>query len=250
MINYKKVKQTLIDFLRNEVNKAGFKNVTLGLSGGLDSSIVAVLCKEVFEDNLNCVLLPTQFSSKASIDDAVKLCEKFNIKYETVKLDPMLNAYLKNMQNNNLRIGNFSARLRMAILYDISARDKSLVIGTSNKSEILLGYGTIFGDMAYAINPLGNIYKSDLFKFAKFLSIPQNIIDKKPSADLWKGQSDESDLGYSYTKIDSLLKVMIDKNKTKEELISLGFEDSFIEKISKRIKINKFKRKLPTIAKI
>jgi len=250
MINCKKVKQTLIDFLRNEVNKAGFKNVTLGLSGGLDSSIVAVLCKEVFEDNLNCVLLPTQFSSKASIDDAVNLCEKFDIKYEIVKLDPMLNAYLKNMQNNNLRIGNFSARLRMAVLYDISARDKSLVIGTSNKSEILLGYGTIFGDMAYAINPLGNIYKSDLFEFAKFLNIPQNIIDKKPSADLWKGQSDESDLGYSYTKIDSLLKVMIDENKTKEELLSLSFENSFIEEVSKRIKINKFKRELPTIAKI
>jgi len=250
MINCKKVKQSLIDFLKNEVNKAGFKNVTLGLSGGLDSSIVAVLCKEVFEDNLNCVLLPTQFSSKASIDDAVKLCEKFTIKYEIVKLDSMLNAYLKNMQNNRLRMGNFSARLRMAILYDISARDKSLVIGTSNKSEILLGYGTIFGDMAYAINPLGNIYKSDLFEFAKFLGIPQNIIDKKPSADLWKGQSDESDLGYSYTKIDSLLKVMIDENKTKEELLSLGFEDSFIEEISKRIKTNKFKRELPTIAKI
>jgi len=250
MINYKKVKQSLIDFLKNEVSKAGFKNVTLGLSGGLDSSIVAVLCKEVFEDNLNCILLPTQFSSKASIDDAVKLCEKFNIKYEIVKLEPILNIYLKNMQNNKLRIGNFSARLRMAILYDISARDKSLVIGTSNKSEILLGYGTIFGDMAYAINPLGDIYKSDLFEFAKFLGIPQNIIDKKPSADLWEGQSDESDLGYSYTKIDSLLKVMIDENKTKEELLSLGFEGSFIDEISKRIKINKFKRELPTIAKI
>jgi len=250
MINYKKVKQNLIDFLKNEVSKAGFKNVTLGLSGGLDSSIVAILCKEVFEDNLNCILLPTQFSSKASIDDAVKLCEKFNIKYEIVKLEPILNIYLKNMQNNKLRIGNFSARLRMAILYDISARDKSLVIGTSNKSEILLGYGTIFGDMAYAINPLGDIYKSDLFEFAKFLGIPQNIIDKKPSADLWEGQSDESDLGYSYTKIDSLLKVMIDENKTKEELLSLGFEDRFIDEISKRIKINKFKRELPTIAKI
>jgi len=250
MINCKKVKQSLIKFLKDEVSKVGFENVTLGLSGGLDSSIVALLCKEVFEDNLNCVLLPTQFSSKSSIDDAVKLCEKFNIKYEIVKLDPILNTYLKNMQNDRLRIGNFSARLRMAILYDISARDKSLVIGTSNKSEILLGYGTIFGDMAYAINPLGNIYKSDLFEFAKFLGVPQNIIDKKPSADLWKGQSDESDLGYSYTKIDSLLKVMIDENKTKEELLSLGFEDGFIEEISKRIKINKFKRELPIIAKI
>jgi len=250
MIDYKKIRQKLIVFLENEVSKAGFKNVTLGLSGGLDSSIVAILCKEVFEDNLNCVLLPSHFSSKTSIDDALQLCKKFGIKYEIIKLEPILNTYLKNMQNNNLRIGNFTARLRMAVLYDISARDKSLVIGTSNKSEILLGYGTIFGDLAYAINPLGNIYKSDLFGFAKFLGIPQNIIDKKPSADLWEGQSDEDDLGYSYTQIDSLLKAMIDENRTKEELLNLGFQNSFIEQISQRIKINKFKRELSKIAKI
>ncbi|RBQ26672.1 NAD+ synthase [Arcobacter sp. CECT 9188] len=250
MIYWKKIKQNLIKFLIDEVNKTGLDKVTLGLSGGLDSAIVAILCKEAFKDNLNCVLMPSQFSSKASIDDALELCDKFDIKYEIVKLEPILNTYLDNMKNDNLRIGNFCARLRMTILYDISAREKSLVIGTSNKSEILLGYGTIFGDTACAINPIGNIYKSDLFEFAKFLGVTQNIMDKKPSADLWEGQSDESDLGFSYSKIDSLLKVMIDENKTKEELLNLGFEKDFIEKISKRVKINEFKRRLPTIAKI
>ena len=250
MNKIKNIKQNLISFLKEEVLKTGLKKITLGLSGGLDSAVVAVLCKEVFDDNLNCVLMPSQFSSKASIDDAIELCKKFDIKYEIVSIEPMLSAYLKNMQESSLRIGNFSARLRMSVLYDISARENSLVVGTSNKSELLLGYGTIFGDLACAINPIGNIYKSDLFEFAKYLGVNDSIVNKAPSADFFEGQSDEADLGYSYAKIDSLLKKMIDENRSKDELLALGFEDEFIEDIKKRVKINEFKRKLPIVAKI
>ncbi|PRM96605.1 NAD+ synthase [Aliarcobacter cryaerophilus] len=250
MNKYEKIKQNLINFLKEEVLKTGLKRVTLGLSGGLDSAVVAVLCKEVFDDNLNCVLIPSQYSSKASIDDAVELCEKFNIKYEIVSIEPMLSAYLKNMQENSLRIGNFSARLRMSVLYDISARENSLVVGTSNKSELLLGYGTIFGDLACAINPIGNIYKSDLFEFAKYLGVNENIVKKAPSADFYEGQSDEADLGYSYAKIDSLLKKMIDENRSNDELLAFGFEALFIENIKRRVQVNEFKRRLPIIAKI
>lgn len=250
MNKIKNIKQNLMSFLKEEVLKTGLKKVTLGLSGGLDSAVVAVLCKEVFDDNLNCVLMPSQFSSKASIDDAVELCKKFDIKYEIVSIEPMLSAYLKNMEENSLRIGNFSARLRMSVLYDISARENSLVVGTSNKSELLLGYGTIFGDLACAINPIGDIYKSDLFEFAKYLGVNDSIVKKAPSADFYEGQSDEADLGYSYSKIDSLLKKMIDENRSKDELLALGFEDEFIETIKKRVKINEFKRRLPIIAKI
>ena len=238
MNKIKNIKQNLISFLKEEVLKTGLKKITLGLSGGLDSAVVAVLCKEVFDDNLNCVLMPSQFSSKASIDDAVELCKKFDIKYEIVSIEPMLSAYLKNMQESSLRIGNFSARLRMSVLYDISARENSLVVGTSNKSELLLGYGTIFGDLACALNPIGNIYKSDLFEFAKYLGVNDSIVNKAPSADFFEGQSDEADLGYSYAKIDSLLKKMIDENRSKDELLALGFEDEFIEDIKKRVKIN------------
>ena len=250
MNKIKNIKQNLMSFLKEEVLKTGLKKVTLGLSGGLDSAVVAVLCKEVLDDNLNCVLMPSQFSSKASIDDAIELCKKFDIKYEIVSIEPMLSAYLKNMQESSLRIGNFSARLRMSVLYDISARENSLVVGTSNKSELLLGYGTIFGDLACALNPIGNIYKSDLFEFAKYLGVNDSIVNKAPSADFFEGQSDEADLGYSYAKIDSLLKKMIDENRSKDELLALGFEDEFIEDIKKRVKINEFKRKLPIIAKI
>lgn len=250
MNKIKNIKQNLMSFLKEEVLKTGLKKVTLGISGGLDSAVVAVLCKEVFDDNLNCVLMPSQYSSKSSVEDAIVLCKKFDIKHEIVSIEPMLSAYLKNMEENSLRIGNFSARLRMSVLYDISARENSLVVGTSNKSELLLGYGTIFGDLACAINPIGDIYKSDLFEFAKYLGVNDSILTKAPSADFYEGQSDEADLGYSYSKIDSLLKKMIDENRSKDELLALGFEDEFIETIKKRVKINEFKRRLPIVAKI
>lgn len=250
MNNWQNIKQKLINFLEEEISKTGHKSVVLGLSGGLDSAIVAVLCKEVFKENLLCVLLPSQFSSKSSVDDALKLCEKFDIKYEIVSIEPMLKAYISNMQNDSLRIGNFSARLRMNVLYDISAREKSLVIGTSNKSELLLGYGTIFGDLACAINPIGNIYKSDLFEFAKFLGVTEAIINKAPSADLYESQSDEADLGFNYAQIDEFLRAFVDKKSSRDELLNLGFDEDMIEKIIKRVKINSFKRELPKIAQI
>ena len=250
MKDWKKIKQDLILFLKTEVEKAGLKKVTVGLSGGLDSAVVAILCKEAFEDNLNCVLMPSQFSSKSSIDDAVELCEKFDIKYEIISIEPMVSGFIKNMNEDRLRIGNFSARMRMSVLYDVSSREKSLVVGTSNRSEILLGYGTIFGDTACAINPIGEIYKSDEFEFAKMLGVTNAILNKAPSADLWEGQSDEEELGYSYKQMDDLLKLMIDENKSKEDLISLGLKEEFINKINNRVKANAFKGKLPTIAKI
>lgn len=250
MKNWEKIKEDLILFLKDEVSKAGLQKVTVGLSGGLDSAVVAILCKEAFGDNLNCVLMPSQFSSQASIDDALEVCKKFDIKYEIISIEPMVSGFIKNMNEDRLRIGNFSARMRMSVLYDVSSREKSLVVGTSNRSEILLGYGTIFGDTACAINPIGEIYKSDEFEFARLLGVPESILNKAPSADLWEGQSDEEELGHTYKELDDLLKVMIDENKSKEELISMGFEEKFIDKISHRVKVNAFKGKLPTIAKI
>lgn len=250
MKDWKKIKQYLISFLKDEVSKAGFEKVTVGLSGGLDSAVVAILCKEAFGKNLNCVLMPSQFSSQSSIEHAIEVCEKFDIRYDIVSIEPMVSAFLKNMDNDKLRIGNFSARMRMSVLYDISFKEKSLVVGTSNKSELLLGYGTIFGDIACAINPIGEIYKSDEFEFAKLLGVPESILTKAPSADLWEGQSDEDELGHTYKEIDDLLKFMVDDKKSKDELLKLGFEASFIDKINNRMKANAFKGKLPTIAKL
>ncbi len=249
-MNWPNIKTQLTDFLKNEVEKSGLEKVTVGLSGGLDSAVVAVLCKEVFGDNLNCVLMPSQFSSQNSTEHAIELCEKFDIKYETISIAPMVKSFINNMDENKLRIGNFSARMRMSVLYDVSSREKSLVVGTSNKSEILLGYGTIYGDTACAINPIGEMYKSDEFEFAKFLGVVDSIVTKAPSADLWENQTDEDELGYTYKQMDDALKLFVDEKKSKEELISLGFEEKLIEMLEYRMKSNAFKGKLPTIANI
>ncbi|AXH15195.1 NAD(+) synthetase [Malaciobacter mytili LMG 24559] len=250
MINWKNIEQQLINFLKEQLALTKLENVTVGLSGGLDSAVVAILCKKAFGDNMSCVLMPSQFSSQSSIDDAKKLCEKFDIKYEIVNISPMIDAYINNMNNDKLRIGNYSARVRMSVLYDISSRDDSIVVGTSNKSELLLGYGTIFGDIACAINPIGQIYKSDEFEFAKYLGVIEEIISKKPSADLWEGQTDEGELGYTYKQMDDVLKLLVDENKSKEEIVVLGHDGNLVDMLKYRIKANEFKGKLPVIANI
>jgi NAD+ synthase len=249
-MNWENIKVQLIDFLRSEVANAGLQKVVVGISGGLDSAVVAVLCKEAFGDNMSGVLLPSHYSSDASIDDAKELCEKFDIKYEVVPIAPMVESYEAMMHGDKLRVGNFSARMRMSVLYDISAREKALVVGTSNKSEILLGYGTIFGDIACAINPIGQMYKSDEYDFAKHIGVTDAILNKKPSADLWAGQSDEEELGYSYKHMDDALKELVDNGKTKEEVLAMGFEGDLIDMLLYRMKANEFKGKLPTIANI
>ncbi|MDC0932692.1 NAD+ synthase [Arcobacteraceae bacterium] len=250
-MNWENIKAQMISFLQKEVAQIGLEKVVVGISGGLDSAIVSVLCKEAFGKNFSGVMMPSHLSSDSSINDAKELCEKFEIPYEVVEIAPMVQGYFDNIEGSTpLRIGNLSARMRMSVLYDISARDNSIVVGTSNKSEILLGYGTLFGDTACAINPIGQLYKSDAFDFAKFLGITDAIINKKPSADLWEGQSDEEELGYTYKVMDDVLKELIDNEKTKENLISLGVEEKLIEMLEYRVKANAFKSKLPTIAQI
>jgi len=250
-MDFYSIKNQMIDFLKTETKRIGVEKVVVGISGGLDSAIVAVLCKEAFGSNLLGVLMPSHLSSQSSIDDAKKLCNKFDIHYEIVQIAPMVEGYFNNMQDATpLRIGNFSARIRMAVLYDISARENGIVVGTSNKSEILLGYGTHYGDTACAINPLGEIYKSDEFEFAKYLGVIDEIIQKKPSADLWEGQSDEEELGYSYKTMDNMLKKLIDQKIPKEQLIQNEDDKKLIEMLEYRIKANAFKGQLPVIAQL
>ena len=249
-MEWKNIKEQLIVFLKDEVKKAGLQRVTVGLSGGLDSAIVAILSKEAFGANMSCVLMPSHYSSEGSVSHALEVCKKFDIDYEIVEIAPMVEAHEKFMNGDKLRIGNFSARMRMSVLYDVSARDKSLVVGTSNKSEILLGYGTIFGDVACAINPIGEMYKSDEFEFAKLLGVVDSILTKAPSADLWEGQSDEDELGYSYKIMDDVLKEFIDNQKTKEALLLEGVDKTLIEMLENRVKSNAFKSQQAKIATI
>jgi len=251
MQKYEQITEYLQHFLDNEVRKTGLNSVVLGLSGGIDSAVVAVLAQKVFKDNLLCVKMPSQYSSSASLDDADELCLDFGIKAVTVSIEPMLRAYEElNPDMDNLRRGNLSARLRMSALFDISAKQKALVLGTSNKSELMLGYGTLYGDLSSAINPIGDLYKSEVYELAEFLGITKSIITKPPSADLWDGQSDEDDLGYSYTKLDEAMKFYVEDRLSRDEIVKKGCDKDMLNMIIERIFRNQFKRKMPVIAKL
>jgi len=248
---YQEITEYLVLFLEQEVKKTGLKKVVLGLSGGIDSAVVAVLAHKAFGDDLLCVMLPSHYSSQSSLDDAAELCTQFGLRNETVSISSMLQAYeAAHPEMDNLRRGNLSARLRMATLFDISAREAALVLGTSNKSELMLGYGTLYGDLASAINPLGDLYKSEVFALAEYLQVPQSIIKKPPSADLWSGQSDEADLGYSYAELDYALQLYVEKRLPYEKILQKGVEKKLLDMIIARIYKNQFKRKMPVIAKL
>jgi NAD+ synthase len=251
MSKYSQISDYLVRFLDNEVRKTGIQNVVVGLSGGLDSAVVAVLAHKAFGDNLLCVKMPSHYSSQSSLDDADALCQKFGLRSVTCSVTPMIKAYeQQNPDMDNLRKGNFSARMRMATLFDISARENALVLGTSNKSELMLGYGTLYGDLASALNPIGDLYKSEVFEFAKYLGVNASIINKPPSADLWDGQSDEDDLGYTYAELDAAMKLYVDERLSREETIQRGVDAKMLDMIIQRIFRNHFKRKMPVIAKL
>lgn len=251
MSKYGNIAEFLGYFLDNEVRKTGLNSVVVGLSGGIDSAVVATLAHRVFGDDLLCVKMPSHYSSKSSLDDADELCQKFGMNSITLSIEGILRAYEEqNSDMDNLRRGNLSARLRMATLFDISAKQRALVLGTSNKSELMLGYGTIYGDLASALNPIGDLYKSEIFELASYLGIPKNIIKKPPSADLWEGQSDESDLGYSYAVLDEVLKLYVEDRLSRDELLQRGFEEKLVDMIISKIYKNQFKRKMPVIAKL
>lgn len=251
MSKYAQIADFLQRFLEDEVHKTGFKNVVLGLSGGLDSAVVAVLAHKTFKDNLLCVKMPSHYSSQSSLDDADELCSFFGINVTTASIEPMLKAYEEqNPDMDNLRKGNFSSRMRMSTLFDISAKQNALVLGTSNKSELMLGYGTLYGDLSSAVNPIGDLYKSEVYELARYLNVTKNIIQKAPSADLWDGQSDEADLGYTYAELDEALKLYVEDRLSKEEIVKKGIDENMLNMIIKRVYQNQFKRKMPLIAKL
>lgn len=251
MKKYEQITEYLQHFLSDEVRKTGIKNVVLGLSGGIDSAVVALLAQRVFKDNLLCVKMPSQYSSQSSLDDADELCRDFGLNVITASIEPMLRAYEElNPDMDNLRRGNLSARLRMSTIFDISAKQRALVLGTSNKSELMLGYGTLYGDLSSALNPIGDLYKSEVYELAEYLGVTKSIIKKAPSADLWSGQSDEADLGYTYAELDKALKLYVEDRLSKEEIVKMGCDRDMLDMIVERIFRNQFKRKMPLIAKL
>ncbi len=251
-LNTKIVRKILVDFIKKETTRFGLNKAVIGVSGGVDSAVSAYLSAEALgPENVLGVIMPYKTSSPESIEDAKLVISNLGIKSEFIDITPMCEPYFEKFPDmDNIRRGNVMARMRMIILYDLSAREKALVIGTSNKTELLLGYGTIYGDMASAINPLGDLYKTQVWQLAEELGVPRKIIEKKPTADLWVGQTDEDELGISYKVADKLLYFMIDERKTDDELVELGFERRLVERIRFMVQRNQFKRRPPVIAKI
>ncbi|SNR66185.1 NAD+ synthase [Desulfurobacterium atlanticum] len=246
------VVNVLTNFIKQEIEKAGFEKAVIAVSGGVDSALSAFLAVEALgRENVILISMPYRESSRESVEDARLVGEVLGAEFHEIDITPQIDAYYRNFPDaSNLRRGNKMARERMSILYDFAYANKALVVGTSNKSELLIGYSTRWGDNAHDINPLGDLYKTQVWEIAEFIGVPEKIVRKKPSADLWPGQTDEGELGFSYNLLDQILVAYVDFKMRKDEIVGFGFDASIVEKILKMVKRSQYKRKLPIVCKI
>jgi NAD+ synthase len=244
--------ELLARFIKEQTGQAGKRKLVLGLSGGVDSAVAAALAvRALGAGGLFCLLMPYRGSHPEALRDARDLVELLGVQSETIDISGFVDAFAElSGEVDRVRLGNVMARTRMLLLFDRSAAHDALVLGTSNKSEILLGYGTLHGDLACAFNPLGDLYKTQIRALAKELDIPSAIRHKRPSADLWPGQSDEDELGYSYERIDSLLALLVDARVSRQEAIERGFGEEMVDWATGMIVRYRFKSKLPAIARV
>jgi NAD+ synthase len=258
-------RRVIADFIRGQLRQAGFERLVLGLSGGIDSALVAHLVAEAIgADRLLAVLLPYRTSSPASRGDAEAVVAALGCASELVEITPMVDGYFgaggpaahpgaggpDAAGASSLRRGNFMARMRMSVLYDKSVAFGGLVVGTGNKTESLIGYTTLFGDSACAFNPIGDLYKSQVRQLSAAIGVPRQIIAKAPSADLWPDQTDEGEGAFSYPLLDRILYWRIDRRRSTDELVAMGFERELVERVEQLVARSEFKRQVPPIAKL
>jgi len=270
-INCRRVKRILVEFIRNKIEKSGFQRAVLGLSGGLDSTVVAYLAVAALEDshNVYALIMPYRAYQSDSVRQAHLIVRQLGINSQTIRIDPMIEEYFRKFSFGRipdpaprgqrasgdkaleyLRRGNKMARERMSILYDWALSLKALVLGTSNKTELIMGYFTKYGDGGVDLEPLGDLYKTQVKQLAKYLGVPGAILKKPPSAGLWPGQTDEGELGINYEELDAILYYMFDKNYSTKRLLTLGFSIENIEKVKNFVKNSEHKRRLPPVANI
>jgi NAD+ synthase len=255
-------RRVIAEFIRGQLRQAGFERAVLGLSGGIDSALVAYLVAEAIgAERLMCVLMPYRTSSPASRGDAEEVVRRLGCASELVDISPMVDGYFgsdgtpgaaggEGLDASPLRRGNLMARMRMSVLYDRSVGWRGLVVGTGNKTESLIGYTTLFGDSACAFNPIGDLYKSQVRQISADIGVPEVIIRKAPSADLWPGQTDETEAGFTYHELDRLLFWRIDKRRSVEEMVAMGFDRATVERLDRMVAGAEFKRQVPPIAKL
>jgi NAD+ synthase len=251
-INAGIARRMLTGFIADQIAKVGAKGAVLGLSGGIDSAISAYLSAEALgPEHVLAVRMPYKTSSEASLIDAEAVIEDLGLPSITVPITAMADALIEQFPDmNSVRKGNIMARARMIVLYDQSAARGLLPMGTSNKTEMLLGYSTIYGDSAVALQPIGDLYKYQIRQLAAAVGVPPAIIDKAPSADLWEGQTDEGELGFTYNEVDQVLFLLVDERYTVDEVVAEGFDRAFVETVWRRVKSNHYKRTMPNIAKL
>jgi NAD+ synthase len=251
-INTDLAREILSGFIKSEITRIGMSRAVIGLSGGIDSALSLALAVDALgKDNVLAVRMPYKASSKDSLDHAQLLIDQLGVPSKTIEITDMVEPLFKlNPDMSKLRKGNIMARERMIVIYDQSEVFKGLVVGTSNKTEILLGYSTLFGDSANALNPIGDLYKTQVRQLSRAMNIPSPIVDKPPSADLWEDQTDEGELGFTYAEADRLLYLLVDQRYSPQEAIEAGFDEKFVHAVTTRIRRNQFKRMLPPIAKI
>ena len=251
-INLKLTRRLCSGFLEDEVHKVGLKKGVIGLSGGVDSALVAYLAADALgAENVIGIMMPYRQSHPESLAHARMVVERLGIEGMAIEITPMVDAYYAHHPDEDpVRRGNKMARERMTILYDYSARMGALVLGTSNKTELLLGYGTLFGDMASAVNPIGDLYKTQVWALSEHLGVPKEIITKNPSADLWDGQTDEQELGFSYHEVDRLLYALVDLRLPPGDMPERGFDTRLVERVVEMVRGSQYKRRPPIIAKV
>jgi NAD+ synthase len=245
-------RKILTGFVQTEITRAGFSRAVVGLSGGVDSSLSCYLASEALgPENVLAVRMPYETSSPESLEHAQLVIDELGVNSLTIPITDMIEPlFVRYPESDHIRRGNVMARARMIILYDQSQAFKGLVVGTGNKTEILLGYTTQYGDSACALNPLGDLYKTQVRQLARALELPEVIIEKPPTADLWVGQTDEGELGFTYAEVDQLLYLLVDERYSPDDCIEAGFPEPFVKLVIDLVRKNHFKRVMPPVAKL